>query len=326
MTRVGLTVAALAIFAAACGGGADYTAERADVVAEVRPDGSVDIREALTIRFDSGATRFTRDVDLDRADDVEWLGTSVDGRAIEPGAPAEVTVTVANDDGLTVTWTFTAIESASRTFELAYRVRGAVAVRGRRGALVQTLLPTGRPYRIEASRVRLVVPAGMRVFDGTAGVAEAGWTVVAESTGITAERTNLGVDDGATVMAEVSIDPGVIVEPEWQRYTEWTTELIPAFMAGGLFILVIGAGILWIIRFQYPRRRADGARAATDDEERRVVRAGLRTGGLAVAAFAVVLSGVVWVALGHFGAWPLALPVAMFVVGVVFVVVSPRYV
>ena len=60
-------------------------------------------------------------------------------------------------------------------------------------------------------------------------------------------------------MADVGIDTSSIAEPDWQRYQDWARDLIPALISGGLFILVIGAGVLWIVRFQYPRRRPGGA-------------------------------------------------------------------
>lgn len=321
-----LLILALLVITTACQVPLDGSAERLDAVVEVRPDGAVDVREELTMRFATGATSFTRRIHVERADGLEWLRASLDGRDLQPGAAGAAEVTVADGARLTVTWTFPATAGSSRTFGLAYRVRGAVAVRGQRGTLRQVVVASARPHPIGASRVRLVVPDGIHVFEGTAGMAEAGWSVVRTPDGIDAARPGVGPEEGATVMAEISVDPAVVAEPLWQRHEEWTRQLIPAFLAGGLFILVIGAGILWIVRFQYPRR-GPGLIAGNDDErERQVVRTGLRTSGRAAVVLAVALAGVTWVTLGHFGVWPLALPLAIFVVGLVFVALGPRYV
>jgi uncharacterized ion transporter superfamily protein YfcC len=94
-----------------------------------------------------------------------------------------------------------------------------------------------------------------------------------------------------------------------------------------LFILVIGGGVLWIVRFQYPRRRRDaGPLTESEDRERSAVRAGLRTSGLVSVVLSVVLALVTWLTLSHFGWWPMSLPASILIVGLVFLAVGRRFV
>jgi hypothetical protein len=56
-------------------------------------------------------------------------------------------------------------------------------------------------------------------------------------------------------MAEFAIDAATMPRPRWQDDERRAQDMMPAFLSGGLFILVVAAGILWIVRFQYPSER-----------------------------------------------------------------------
>ena len=315
------------VSASACASPPPFSVSLAEVVLSVRPDGAIDVREAWTVRFtDAGPSRFDRRVALERSDALVFESASLDGTVIPPGEQGDNAVEVNDDRDLRIAWTFRASDTATHVFGLAYRAAGAVAVRGSRGSIRQVAVPAGRAFSIEHANVRFAVDPGMHRFDG-AGIAEAGWTVSRTSDGIAGERSGLAPADGATVMAEVAIDPAVIAEPSWQRYEDWTRDLIPAFVSGGLFILVVGGGVLWIVRFQYPRLKG-GQKPPTDAEarDRQAVRAGLRTSGHVAVVLSAVLAVVTWLTLSHFGWWPMSLPISIFVVGVVFVGVSKRIV
>ena len=336
MRRLGVRLLLLAVCLLAVGGCAArpmVSVEELDVVVRVQPNGSVEVQEQLELRFagDTPVDRFERDIRLERADEVIFLSASTDGRPIERDGTGDVRVDVVERPHLSVTWIFPPASSGSRTVGLRYLARGAVAISGSRGSLRQAVIPSGRPYAIAVGRVVLEVPADAHVFDGT-GIAEPGWDVSRLPRGISAERHGIAPADGATVVAEISVDRARVAEPTWQHHQDWARQLVPAFISGGLFILVIGAGILWIVRFQYPRRQSKRAAAGRpgpiddDDQERQSVRAGLRTGGLVAIGLGGVLAGVTWLTLGHLGLWPMALPVSIFLVGVVFVALARTYV
>jgi hypothetical protein len=296
--------------------------EQLDVTLGVEPDGAVVVGETFTLRVPDRGGRFSRHVGGERVDALAFVASSIDGRAVAPDAPGAASIEVSLGDDLDVTWTFApGPAAAERKVSFTYRAEGAVAVRGTRGTLRHVAVPTSRRYAVRAARIRAVVPADMHVFEGT-GIAEAGWTVARTSDGILAERGGLDAGAGATVQMELGIDPARIAEPTWQRQAEWASQMVPAFISGGLFILVIGGGILWIIRFQYPRRQA----SAADQGERHMVRMGLRTSGAASMGFAALLAAVMRLALSHAGAWSMALPISLFLVGLVFVAVSRRIV
>ena len=303
----------------ACTAPATYLVDRADVTIQVRSDGAIVVREVWTVRFNkAGQSLFRRRIPLERADALAFESAALDGTSMKPGRHGETELEVDADGDLDVVWTFPSSGRLTHVIELAYRATGAVAVRGNRGIVRQTAVPAGRTFSIERANVRLAVDPGMHHFDG-AGIAEAGWVVVRTGDGIAAERTGLAPPDGAIVLAEVAIDPAVIAEPSWQRYEDWTRDLIPAFVSGGLFILVIGAGVLWIIRFQYPRARAGSdPRSSAETRERDAVRAGLRTSGYVAVVLSAALAVVTWLTLRHFGWWPMSLPLSIFIVGVVF--------
>jgi hypothetical protein len=294
--------------------------ERLEVELRVALDGTVVTRETFTLSVPDRGGTFSRHVPRERADALIFQSSSMDGHALEPGAPGAASLEIGGRDDLDMTWTFAPGPAAERVVSFSYRAEGAVAVRGTRGALRHEAVPASRPYAIRAARIRAGVPDDMHMFDGS-GIAEAGWTVARTADGILAERGGVDAGAGATVVLELGIDPARIAEPTWQRHEEWARQLVPAFVSGGLFILVIGAGVLWIIRFQYPRRLA-----GQDVQERQVVRQGLRTTGVAGLGFAVLLAGVMWLTLRHLGPWSMAVPASVFIVGAVFLVVSRRLV
>ena len=327
MTIRAFSAACAVIAASACGPAASWSVQRVEVALRVQPAGSIDVRETMSVRFNGpDSSRFERKIALERADSLAFVSASIDGARIEPGSHGNTALDVDDGDNLAVVWTFPPSPNATRAFELVYRANGAVAVRGSRGTIRYVAVPDGRTYSIEEATVQLAVDPEMHRFDG-AGIAEAGWTVSRTADGIAAERSDLAPTEGATVMAEVGIDPAVIAEPSWQRYQDWADDLIPAFVSGGLFILVIGGGVLWIVRFQYPRRRRDaGPLSEPEDRERSAVRTGLRTSGLVAVVLSVVLGFVTWLTLSHFGWWPMSLPVSILAVGLVFLGVGKRFV
>lgn len=322
-----LLIAGLAAAAIACESPAAFSVDRIDVSLGVRPDGAIAVRQTTTVRFDAASpVRFEQRIARERAESLTFEFASIDGLLVQPNQSGDASLVVDDGDGLTVQWTFPGKPGAPRMIELAYRANGAVAVRGARGVIRYTAIPANRAYGAGTASVRLGVDPSLHLYDG-AGIAEAGWAMVRTADGVAGERAPLAAGDSATVMAEVAIDTATVREPEWQQYEDWATELIPAFVSGGLFILVIGAGVLWIIRFQYPRPRA-GAAPFTDVQlhERRAVRSGLRTTGVVAVVLAVVLAPVTRWTLSQYGWWPMCLAGSIVIVGVVFLAVSRRIV
>ena len=306
---------------AACQLPPDATVRAIDIRVQVQPNGSVEVHEALEVERTAGLeSRLVRRIGPDRIEAVQFRSAVVDGQTVSPGNDSVVDVRDRRSV-LELTWRLPRGGAGGvHTLEWSYGADGVLAVQGARGTLRHAVL-SGSRSAIGAARVQLAVPPAMHVFEGT-GIAEAGWRVSRTSDGIVADRRNLLPGESVTIVAELGIDPSRIAEPAWQRHEVWGRELVPAFISGGLFILVIGAGVLWIIRFQYPRANA----GEHDHAERDSVRRGLRTTGFVALALAVALAGVTWATLSHFGVWPQAIAASIAVVGLVFVMVARRIV
>ena len=181
-------------------------------------------------------------------------------------------------------------------------------------------IPPRRSYGVRHSRLEIVAPPGT-LRDGSAGVGEAGWTVTRLASGIAAERDNLISEEGATLMATVRIDPSAMTDPKWQYDEERRAEFVPAFLSAGLFFLVVGAGIVWIVRWQYPRPVERGARwLATHPEIARNVRAG----AWFTLATSVFSAAMIELLLPRFGPWPHAISISLLVVALSLYVTGRR--
>ncbi|MEW6048228.1 MAG: DUF2207 domain-containing protein, partial [Bacillota bacterium] len=111
-----------------------YSITRVDIEASVNPDGSMDVIEKRTFRFtfESG-TRFpgsftwlSQDLLLAGCQGISGVKVSEDGRDYLPASFGPGTYSVEEThDMVRVTWRFEPTDE-SRTFELSYRVKGAV--------------------------------------------------------------------------------------------------------------------------------------------------------------------------------------------------------
>jgi hypothetical protein len=260
-----LSVAVLLVVAAsACGvGQSGPTADRFDASLTLLPDGSLDVREVWVVTFGTRpTTSFERAMRADRADLFFDVHASLDGRPVSGGTGSDAgTAAISAGRRLRVRWTFPSTTNATRRFELAYRASNVVERQGARGLVRWPALQSRRRFAIGASRIELVVPPNV-VFYGAPGVAEAGWTVVWRPNGIEAERAQISRDERATVQADVSVDTLALVEPVWHFRDVRARQFMPAFLSGGLFFLVIGAGVVWIVHFQHPTRRVTTSEAA----------------------------------------------------------------
>lgn len=149
---------------------------------------------------------------------------------------------------------------------------------------------------------------------------EQGWTVTRQAHLVTALKSTVAATESATLIVPFAVDPSAIAEPRWQFNGERGRELAPAFISAGLFILVIGAGALVMIRVQYPRKKG----APKPDVDRARVARGLRTAGIVTVLFGVASVPVVQWTLGHYGGWPMAMPASVIASGIGFLAFGAR--
>lgn len=289
---------------------------RADVHVTVRDDGAIDVVETFQVRARAPATdsRFERVVLAERVDAFVDVAAMLDGRPVPAAPPAQ---SLFRSRNLTVAWTLPPQSSAEHVLELRYRATGALRVVGGRSSLRWEALPSPRPTAIGSARLTLVIDPAVVLAD-VPGVESAGWIAAWRPPGIVAEKAPVPADDAGVLIAELSVGPHARV-PRWQYDEDRTGQLAPAFVSGALFILVVGAGVLWMIRFYFRDQRgpADIERAATART--------LRVAGWLIVAFGAVCACVAAFGIRRYGWWPMTMAASVIMVGVAFVHPPSRF-
>jgi hypothetical protein len=313
-------VVVIAFVVAGCTRAMDTRVTRHEVAIHLRSDGVAEIEETLHVRPDAGSEPIERRIAARQSDGLEFAGASIDGAP----AAADAVVVDARATTLRIQWRLPDGREGAHVVGVRYRAVGVLSVHGRRGQFEWPAVPRERRQPLDSARVTLSVPADV-VRVGEWGLAEAGWTVTASTDELSATRNLVAPGVGGTVLAEVAVDPSRLGEPRWQQEADLARQLTPAFIAGGLFLLTIGAGVLWIIRFEASSRHRSGpAEAARADRDRRRTAEGLYIAGLVCLVFAVVAAGVTYFVLSRYGPWAMAIPVSIVLVAVMFLIAGER--
>jgi hypothetical protein len=311
----------------------------------LREDGSVRVEERAEVRFAEGETRrFALRIPGDRVDGVSGLAATVDGVPVQgPGASPRA------EPGGGLVWSDAGSASAVRSFTLAYEARGVLAVRGARGVFTWPAVPAG-PGSVARARVRLSWPQGTVPMQGPA-VGAAGWDVALEDRTAVMTAREVPRAPGHVAYVDLVLADESVAEPAWQVTDQRARELMPAFVSAGLFLVVVGGGVLVMIRIQYPApRRGSGRVSASIDDaivreittlsawrapastidrltaaglvdpERVVVARGLVWSGVAVLAAAVIVAAAIPVTIGGLGVAPYAVPAGLLVAALLLVI------
>ena len=259
--RLGVVHAAAAAAAAltACAPArADLSVERLDVALRVLVDGSLEVEERLRVRFGAlPSSEFTRAIRTTRHDGIFAVSGSMDGVAFPRGVEAG-RLQVHEGETLDARWTFPPVASATHAFVLNYRAANVVEVSGIRGTVDWEVLAP-RQYDVDLAEITLILPRGTVLLDDP-WVQEAGWIVTRRPDGLSASRHGISRTESATAGAVFTIDTMAAGEPAWQYHARRARDLMPAFVSSGLFLLVIGAGVIGMMRLKFPpwRVRGDG--------------------------------------------------------------------
>ncbi len=298
------------------------------------PDGSLDVVEHALVEGAAARLRIT--IAPARVDAVEDLEVTVDGQRVEHGREAD-------EPGGALVVPLPAGPEAARV-AISYRAVGAMAVRGARGVIVWPAVPGGEGMAGEV-RIQLTWPDGNAPMVGPA--VEAGnWDVVVSPTGARLTGRNVQRDPVPRVYVDLALADPSVAEPVWQVNELRARQLLPAFVSAGLFMAVVGAGILTMMRLQYPnpvsvggtgaarlaldlpeegistlqRRRpwqADAAAlkrliaAGLVDPDRLAAARGLRVAAVVVGVAAAATAAMIPLLIGHLGPWPHAVPLGM---------------
>jgi hypothetical protein len=178
----------------------------------------------------------------------------MDGAAFPPGdGPGRAQI--GRGPALDVRWTFPAASDASHLFILRYRAANAVEVSGIRGTSSWRLLPGRRNFDVEAASATLTLPESVALL-GDPWVEEAGWAVTREPRGLTAAKSPVVRGESATLGVSFTIDTLAVAEPLWQFQRGRAREFAPAFVAAGLFLVVVAFGVVGMVRLKHPSWRA----------------------------------------------------------------------
>jgi len=314
--------------------------EKLDVTVTVLVDGSADVEERLQVRFDGGERSFRRHVPV-------WHHDGVFD--VSPASGLSAT----KGPALDATWTFPPASAGSRQFVLRYRAAGAVAVSGINGGLSWRLFPGARGYDIHQAHVRVILPPGAVLLDDP-WVDEAGWEVKRLADGLEASRTGIARSESGTAGVSFTVDTMAAGQPSWQFFQRRAADLMPAFITTGLCIIVIGLGILALIRFKFPTLRAQresGAPPAVRDALREALARGrpygyalddlidaglvdrervnlvrdLRRAGIATVLFGIAAGVFTARWLSRFDVWPYAIPLSLLCCGLLFLMDARRF-
>jgi hypothetical protein len=264
----------------------------------LRPDGSADVEETWTVSGAGGAT-FHRAIPSARRDALSGLTATLDDQPVNRSSDVAVNWTLPEGGG-------------RHTARLRYHAAGIIEVSGLHGTVEWPALEADRHPPIAQARLSLVVPNAMSMAS-PARIAEAGWQTDPSGSVVNAERRSMARADAATLIANLIIEPGTMARPVWQENAERGTLMIPAFLSGGLFVLIVGLGVIVMVALQ--------GKGWTPAE-----RAAATRGFLSAAIVALIFGAMAWIVtpmiLGRFGRWPLAIPASILLVGFLFLLAA----
>jgi hypothetical protein len=222
----------------------------------VLADGSLAVDETFDVNFlADGISQFHRRERVWRHDGVSAVSGAMDGQDFPVGQGAG-RLTVGRGPDLDATWNFEAGAARQHTFTLKYRAAGVVEVSGIRGLVSWRF--RNAYADIPDTTFTMTIPPGAILLDDP-WVEEADWQVKRLPMGLEAHGA-IRNGETATPGATFTIDTMTAGEPSWQYYQGRSRDLIPAFISGGLFLLVIGAGVVAMVRMKYPSSRSPAGR------------------------------------------------------------------
>lgn len=239
MIRAGLTVVLFLAAAAPATAAKEYRASRFDARIEVQQGGALTVTETIVFMFVDGTFREVfRTIPTRRTDGIEFVSASMDGVVLPAGGePGQVELRRKN--GLRVTWNFLPASNTTRTFELTYIARGVVRQDGDEELLEWMGLPREHGYRIDTSRVDVILPAEpLRDAVVTERGADGGLTVERSGPMTTVLASQIR-RNGRFVVA-IPFARGTVLDgpPLWQARQTAHRETLPTWLAAAGVVTV----------------------------------------------------------------------------------------
>ena len=240
----------------------DYTAERFDSRIEVLNGGSLRVTETIVIRFEEGTfTFFYRTLPTRRTDGIDFVTASMDGRVFPVGEnPGQVEIRRKN--GLRVEWHFPRTSPSTHTFELTYFVKGAARAADDRDVIAWRALPSEHSYRIESSRVEMVLPSSPADAPGIETSRVGSLTEAHSDDRLVVNASGIAKNGWVEVWARLPKGSVIDALPAWQqRQLQHAQYRRPSIIAGSI-VFFAGLVLLFAIRQNYdpPPRDIQAAR------------------------------------------------------------------
>ena len=229
----------------------EYHAEAYHVALRVQPDGSVNVREEIRVRFNGGPfTFFYRGIPFTHTDGIDRIIAS-DSTRVRP-----------RKNRVEVTWNFAPCRDTTRTFVVDYRARGVLFDEGdHRRLRWEAFQAAERPYRIDAGSAEVLFPAGtlppsacttepanlafhQRRHSAEEPIDNAGSWIGAPVLDL--EPVKLRAN--RTVVLQVDLPRGALTGSQpawWLEQLRWK-ERLPSVVAVAAAILVLG--LFWVLR------------------------------------------------------------------------------
>jgi len=180
-------------------------AKNYDVDVAVLPNGDLRVVERLEMAFQGGPFSYGfRTIPNERLDDITDIEVREGGRTyVLDRSSGEYTYRITRgEDDVEVRWYFPYSTNETRTFEIAYTVKGAVRRYTEGDEVWWTAIHADRPYSIRSSRTTLQLPEGV-----TINTRDGGDGFVAETDGVAADLTVSPDRRSVTVVATETLDP-----------------------------------------------------------------------------------------------------------------------
>ena len=240
-----------------------YVAERFDVRGELTRGGSLRVTETLVLRFESGTfSEVNREVSGRNSDGVEFISASMDGQALPRGAePGQVDVR--RGSGLRIKWRFDKRSSSTHTFTLDYVIHGAVRRGDGADVFAWRALPGKHDYRIESSRIDLLLPA--KPLDAPAIGHRRAENVRTSAEGPSVRVLADAIRSNGWVEASVRMPLGsaIAAGPAWQLRQERHRATAPFWAVAAAGVFFAGLVVLFGIRQGYDSPPRDTAPPST---------------------------------------------------------------
>ena len=233
----------------ACGGAGERLVERLEVRLALLPDGSLEVHETWIVDVEpSTPWTFTRKLSRDHHDGLSGLQATPPA-AVEQGKAPSVSWAIGPGWG-----------AGLQSLSVRYVAANALALGPGRARVSWPLLLPNHRWRIKQAYLHFESPAGVApVTPG--GIAEPGWRVTEQPTGVQAIRANVGPGEPVTVSFEFSRDALKLQEPRWQFLAERAEEFKPAFASAAAFILIVGLAVLGLMRVLVSEQAREAAAA-----------------------------------------------------------------